>query len=54
MTTMTHGLVLPGQIGDYERGHRRDKSRRPVSIPQVVELACEALLARYLHDHPEC
>jgi transcriptional regulator with XRE-family HTH domain len=40
------GMSL-SRIADYERGVTRGVNSRPVAIPQVVELACEALRVRY-------
>jgi len=40
------GMSL-SRIADYERGVTRGANPRPVAIPQVVELACEALRVRH-------
>ena len=45
--------ISVGQLGDYERGYTRSRPRRPVVVPRLVELACEALLARWEREHPE-
>jgi transcriptional regulator with XRE-family HTH domain len=43
--------ISVSQVGQYERGYTRG-DRRPVTIPRVVELACEALEARHARGEP--
>jgi DNA-binding XRE family transcriptional regulator len=42
----TLGISL-SRLGDYERGRLRGGRRGSAAIPRAIELACEALRARY-------
>jgi len=39
--------ITPSRLADYETGHTRGKTRKAVTIPKVVELACHWLE----HEH---
>jgi transcriptional regulator with XRE-family HTH domain len=46
-TLSRHIGITASWLADYETGHTRDKNKKPVPIPPVVELACKWLE----HEH---